>query len=142
MPLTVLPRVAALYQLQEAVLEPRLKEFGIGMNTFQLLTAIRGAGEHASQNEVARRLGVTPATLSESVTSHVKRGFIRQEPSEYDKRVKVLVLTARAQEILGRVLATLEEIEELMIRSLSDSQRIAFEKILDRCLGNLERQVR
>ena len=59
-------RVATLYELQSAWLEPKLKEMGVRWTTFQLLATIFGAGDDARQAEVARRLGVSPATLSES----------------------------------------------------------------------------
>ena len=71
-------RIAAIYERQAEWLEPRLADLGVSWATFQLLTTVAGAGEEASQIEVARRLGVTAATLSESVQGHVGRGLLKQ----------------------------------------------------------------
>ena len=69
-------KVAAIYELQSAWLEPRLRAIEVSWTTFQLFSAIQAAGGKSSQVAVARRLGVTPATLSETVFAHVQNGLM------------------------------------------------------------------
>lgn len=132
-------RVATLYELQSAWLEPRLAQLGVRWTTFQLLATIVGAGDEASQAEVARRLGVSPATLSESVQNHVKDGLIEQIPSTTDKRLKVLQLSPQGKKMMGKIRTLIVECEDLMSGSVSTQEAKTCAKVLDRMIESLER---
>ncbi len=137
--LELTPRFAQLYELQAALLEPRLEAIGIGLSTFQLLSAVRGAGDQASQAEIARRLAVTPATLSETVAGHVRRGLLEQTRSPQDKRVRILVLTAQADELLDRALVEIGVIETLLREAIPDTARATLTKTMDRLIATMEK---
>ncbi|MBS1706327.1 MAG: winged helix-turn-helix transcriptional regulator [Armatimonadetes bacterium] len=139
--LTFTPRIANLYELQAALVEPKLKKLGIGWTTFQLLSAVHGAGTEASQAEVARRLGVTPATLSESVTQHVEKGLLEQTKNSSDKRLKVLVLTKKATKVLSQVMNLLEDVEKVMVSGVGENTGASALKALDKMAKNLEKAV-
>lgn len=134
-------RIAAVYELQAEWLEPRLVELGVSWATFQLLTAVANAGDDGSQIEISRRLGVTAATLSESVQNHVERGLLTQSQSEKDKRVKVLSLTATAREMIFKFRDLVLQSEETMSRGLLPHELAATALVLDRVMQNLESAV-
>ena len=131
-------RIAAIYELQAEWLEPRLADLGVSWATFQLLTTVVGAGEEASQIEVATRLGVTAATLSESVQGHVDRGLLKQSRSKSDKRVKILSLTAKSRRTMQRIRDVVTESEEALSRGLLPQELSATATVLDRVMRNLE----
>lgn len=131
-------RIATLYELQSAWLEPRLAGMGVSWTTFQLLATVTAAGRAASQVEVARRLGVTPATLSETVFLHVKRGLLEQVTSSRDRRVKVLRLTPDAKTLMRQIKRLLEESESLMTAGIGQEDSANAARILDRLRENLE----
>jgi DNA-binding MarR family transcriptional regulator len=135
-------RIAALYELQSAWLEPRLADIGVTWTTFQLLAAVTAAGRSASQIEVARRLGVTPATLSEAVFQHVKRGLLEQVASPRDRRVKVLRLTPDAKAVMRQIKKLLEESESLMTAGIAQEDSAAAARFLDRLRDNLQSALR
>ena len=132
-------RVAGLYELQSAWLEPKLQSIGVRWTTFQLLATILGAGDDASQAEVARRLGVAPATLSESVQSHVNLGVIQQVPSKKDKRKKILVLTAKGNTLMQKIKVFVQECEKIMTQGLKAPEAANCAKIIDQMAENLEK---
>ena len=131
-------RIAAIYELQSAILEPKLKKIGISWTTFQLLTTINSAGKSASQVEVASRLGITPATLSETVFSHVQKGLIEQVPSKSDRRVKVLQLTETSKPMMKQIKKFVQETESGLLAGFNDSESMQLSGLLDRVLLNLE----
>ena len=131
------PRIASIYELQSMWLEPRLKGIGVSWGTFQLLTAIEGTGERASQAEVARRLGVTPATLSETVHTHLKLGLLTQKNDVADRRVKILVLTDAGKEKMRGIRRLIAELENAMTRGLSDRSLQTVAATLDQVGENL-----
>lgn len=133
------PRIATLYELQAAYMEPKLKAMGISWTTFQMLSAVFGAGGAASQAEIARRLGVTPATLSEAVQTLSKKGFLSQAPSDADRRVKLLKLTAKANKSLQEITKVAQEAEQIAVAGLNDAKLRKALTLLDKCVANLEK---
>ena len=131
-------RIAAVYELQAEWLEPRLAALGVSWATFQLLTTVANAGDNGSQIDVARQLGVTAATLSESVQNHVERGLLTQSPSEQDRRVKLLSLTDKSRELLFKIKDLVLQSEETMSRGVLPHELATTAKVLDRVLENLE----
>ena len=131
-------RIAAIYELQAEWMEPKLTELGISWATFQLLTTVANAGDGASQIEVARRLGVTAATLSESVQLHVERGLLVQASSEKDKRVRLLKLTPESERIVRRIMDLVVEADEAMAKGVLPSEMSQTTRVLDRVMQNLE----
>jgi DNA-binding MarR family transcriptional regulator len=135
------PKIAAAYELQASWMEPRLEKLGIGWTAFQMLATIHAAGEDATQIEVARRLGVSAPTLSESVKLQVKKGLVKQEPSKKDRRAKILVLTSKAETALGKIRTLVQECEQLMAGSLTDRQAKDAEVHLDKIIAALEAEL-
>lgn len=133
-------RIATIYEHHAAFLEPRLQSLGIGWGTFQLLSAVYAAGGAVSQAEIARRLGVTPATLSETAYAHVQRGLLTQSAAGSDRRVKALALTKRAEDLMRKVATCLAEAEEAISEGLTTSEKAALSKSLDKIIANLERR--
>ena len=131
-------RVAAIYELQSAWLEPRLRAIGVNWTTFQLLTTVSSAGKKASQVEVARRLGVTAATLSETVFAHVQKDLLEQVPSHRDRRVKVLQLTERAKAMMRQIKRLVAESESALAQGLRSGEADQLAALLDRVLASLE----
>ena len=131
-------RIATVYEMQSAWLEPRLQEIHVSWTTFQLLTTIHSAGKRASQVEVARRLGVTAATLSETVFTHVQKGYLEQVPSNRDRRVKLLQLTDKSKGLLRQIKKLVAESEKLMSWGFKDSEAESLALALDKVMANLQ----
>ena len=131
-------RVATLYELQSAWLEPRLREIGVRWTSFQFLATIVGAGDAASQAEVARRLGLSPATLSETVQNHMSLGWIEQTKSEQDKRLKVIRLTPDGKKLMTKIRALVLECETLVSNSISIAESQKCAKALDKMIDALD----
>jgi len=132
------PLIATLYEYQSAYLEPKLKAAGMRWTTFQILATVMAAGNEASQAEVARRLGIAPATLSESVQAHVKQNLLRQEASPTDKRKKILVLTAEAKRQMSKVGKHVQEFEQILTRQISPAELDRTTQSLEKIIHNLE----
>lgn len=131
------PRIAAIYELQSAWLEPRLRALGLRWTTFQLLTAVAAAGGRAPQVEIAQRLGVTPATLSETVRSHLESGLLVQVAHPDDRRVRLLELTPRACEIMDYLRECIAEFDGLLVEGMSEQEVTDTVSALDKALGKL-----
>lgn len=134
-------RIAALYELQSAHLDPRLRELGVSWASFQLLTAVYAA-DGQSQNQIAQRLGIKPATMSEAVFNHSQKGLMEQVVSSSDRRVKGLKLTPKGRKLVETIRESLSESERAMVAGLSASElRFAIE-VFDKMLKSMEENLR
>jgi len=134
----ILARVAILNELQVGKIEPRIRAMGGSWSTFQLLSTLQAHGKPISQAEVARRLEITPATLCESVASHVKKGWIEQVPSTKDARVKNLRILQPGKQLLQKMVKEFAQIEVEMLKGLSPRELTLVGDALDKMIANLE----
>jgi DNA-binding MarR family transcriptional regulator len=111
--LTQLKLLSLLYELPEPVagVEPKL----------------------LSVKEVAEELGISLPAASRGLDPLVKRRLVARHEDPLDRRVKRVRLTARGEEVVGRLLATRIAAAEALLADFSDSER---EKLAD-ALGQI-----
>ncbi len=132
-------QASLLAELTARALEPKLQELGLTFSMFELLTSVRTAGRQASQADVARRLGITPPSLTEAVRLAVKAGLIEQVASESDGRSKTLVITDRGAKKMTETLQAVNEAEELMVKGISPRDLVVAVSVLSTAGKNLAR---
>lgn len=131
------PRIAALYELQAAYLEPKLKELGLNWASFQLLSAVFVSEGKTSQAEISRRLGITPATMSEAVYLHVQKGLLDQVPSSQDRRVRLLKLTKKSEKLMAQVNELIAASEVILTQEMNEKDRASFVRLLGKALDGM-----
>lgn len=133
------PRLATVYEFQSALLVPHLKNLGVAWSTFQLLTTIQAAGETTSQAEIARRLGLAPATLSESVQLHVKKGLVQQARHPNDARVRALQLTDHGKALMKKIQGIVNANSRLLEDALTPEEATECARLLDKLIAAVEK---
>jgi len=101
-------------------MEPALLANGLKPGTFDLLSTIHAAGPEATQAEIARRLGIKPPSLTESLQG--LRKFVDQVPSERDNRVKHLKLTVEGRKALTAAVKAIESISNAIVAGIDKEQ--------------------
>lgn len=135
--LVVLSRVSVVYESLYQWLEPRFEELGVSMAGFEMLSAIQGAGDGATQNALAARLGITPPSLSESIRNAVAKGWIEQKASETDRRAKRIALTDLGREKLAGCVEAMRQAEARALRGIPNSDLQPTTATLTRMAANL-----
>ena len=92
-----------------------------------------------SPKEIGEIFNLTKSTVSELVSSLVKKGFVESIVKEDDRRAKHLFLTKKGEEIDGKVYAILQAHDEKLFSDLTEQEwktvnRI-YEKIEKRAKG-------
>jgi len=128
-------QAALVAELMDAALEKALQSHGISHRTFELLSAIKAAGGQVAQAEVARRLGITPPSLTEGLRPLVKSGLVSQQLVPSDNRVKRLQLTELGEAKLALALHEIAAIDRAITAELDGNQ-------LKIALGALRRAAR
>lgn len=95
-------------------------------------------GETVSQNDLAQALNVSDPTITASLKSLERQGYISREPDPDDMRRKLCVLTPAGEEIAAQCRQRLDYVNGLMLEGLSMEEREMLRELILRIEGNLE----
>lgn len=84
-------------------IDRRLKDLGVGQAGWLAIANIAKSREPLSQIELANRLGVEGPSVVALVDRLVKAELVERVPSETDRRIKHVVLTAAGQQLYAKV---------------------------------------
>ena len=101
-------------------------------NDMHVIEAI-GTGTAKNMTSVAKALAVTTGTLTISVNSLVKKGYVERVRSEEDRRVVLISLTAKGK----KAFAHQKKFHEDMIRNVIEGLSEEEQTVLQKSLGNL-----
>lgn len=101
-------------------------------NDMHVIEAI-GVGSPKNMTAVARELGVTTGTLTISVNSLVKKGFVDRVRSEEDRRVVLVSLSNKGKKAYEHHRLFHEEMIEAIVEQFTEEEK----EILERTLKNL-----
>jgi len=130
-----------LCELLTAAMEPKLEDSGVSLGTFELLSAVQASGGKATQVELARRLGITPPSLSESVKTAASRNLVEQHIDSDDGRRKILKLTASGRKAMQSIVKGVNNAETRMVDGIDASQIAIVVDVLKKVNRNLARIV-
>jgi DNA-binding MarR family transcriptional regulator len=128
-----------LSELLTSAIGPKLAEVGISLGTFELLSAIYASGGRATQVELARRLGITPPSLSESVKAASSRLLVEQHIDSDDGRRKILKLTPKGRKAMQTIVKDVNSAESKMVEGIDANQIASVVDVLRRVNRNLAR---
>lgn len=100
-------------------------------NDMHVIEAI-GLKEPKNMTAVARALMVTTGTLTISVNSLVKKGFVERTRSEEDRRVVLISLTEKGRSAYVNHQKFHKDMVEAVTEELSEEEQVILEKALSR----------
>jgi MarR family transcriptional regulator for hemolysin len=80
----------------------RLKDLGLGQASWMAIATV-AKSQPLAQTELAQLLGVEDPTMVAMIDRLVKAGYLQRTPSDKDRRVKLVTLTASGEDIYARV---------------------------------------
>lgn len=117
--------LAACAQRHQAVVGKAVREYGISLPAYEVLAALREAGEpyRRTTGEVAARQGVGAGGLTQHADRLEAAGLIRRERDAGDRRIVHLCLTPEGEELADRVRAVRDAQEEELLAPLGPEDR-------------------
>ena len=85
-------------------------------DTLLLMYVAHAEGGRLSRIELAKRLSVSPSTVTRTTTPLEKRGFLGRESHEYDARFAYVVLTKAGKRAVADAEATLARLADEVFR--------------------------
>lgn len=105
---------------------------GVSLREVALMLYVRNSpGSKLSRIELAKRLCVSPSTVTRATKPLEKIGLIGRESNSRDARLSYVVLTESGNTLLGYAENTLEQLSsDFLSRNLSEKDRSQFAKVL------------
>lgn len=101
------------------------------------LLAVLWDQEGITHSELARRMHVSPATVTNMIKRMEKSGFVERRPDAEDQRVSHVYLTDAGRAIRERVDRQWQEIEARVFGSFSQDERATLRALLERVQNEL-----
>lgn len=98
-------------------------------NDMHVMEAV-GIGKPKNMTSVAKALSVTTGTLTISVNSLVKKGFVERVRSEEDRRVVLVSLTDKGKRIYKKHQKFHEDMVKGIVKQLNEEEKVLLEKVL------------
>ena len=84
---------------------------------------------HASQVELARQFGVTPASISTMTTRLIAAQYISRQVDPNEARSNILSLTPKGHELLDEIHAAWAEMDALLVEKLGVQKTAALSEV-------------
>mgnify|MGYP001042433447 CR=1 FL=1 len=94
--------------------------------------------EGLTHSELAERLSVHPATVSNALKRMERAGFLERRPDPVDQRVSRVYLTPQGREIQGDVERVWARLERQTFNGFGEEEQRTLEGFLERIHENLE----
>ena len=101
----------------------------ITINDLHVIEAI-GAGEQKSMSSIARALSVTVGTLTISVNSLVKKGYVIRQRSSEDRRVVLISLSPKGKDVFKHHAGFHQSMIDSIVKELTPEEMTALTKAL------------
>ncbi|WP_051229092.1 MarR family transcriptional regulator [Paludibacterium yongneupense] len=131
-------RVNQLRSLLVDAIEQELSPLGLTAAQWMVIVGLGDApGRAASPAQFARKLSYDAGAMTRLLDRLEKKGFVARAPDSCDRRMVVLTLTERGQQIYPLVVAALQRVESRLSAGFSTDDVATFSRLLEQAMLNL-----
>lgn len=131
--------VFMIYQLKKNLrrkINAVINEEDVTFEQFEVLNSLT-FNDGISQKDIAKRLDKDPATLTKMLHLLEKKGYITRSLSMKDRRVSNVFITVKGLEKVQRITDLIEDLDEVVCDSLSNSSQLVLKDMICRMNKNL-----
>jgi len=111
----------------------------IGLGRGQIPVIMNLFAEDGQTNsQLAKKMDVTPATMTNLVKRMEAAGFVYRQRGVKDERVSRVHLTEKGRDIVSQIREKADEMDTVMFAGFSNEERVELRSYMERILNNLE----
>ncbi|MBO4297948.1 MAG: MarR family transcriptional regulator [Clostridia bacterium] len=119
------------------VVERQISELGIHGSQHHVLMALSHLGQFPTQNELARRMDVSPASAATMLKRLEGGGYIERRARSSDGRCNEVILTEKGNRVIDQSVRIFESVDRRMYEGIGDDERAQLRASLGKLLDNL-----
>lgn len=117
-------------------MENALSSFNMTPGQYIALSHLRSKHRYSAA-ELARRTGVSAQSMNELVLAIEKKGMITREADEKNLRVRRITLTQQGAEILDKIDAVVDQLEESVLSAITPAEVTKVRALMIKVLAQL-----
>ena len=130
-------RMAMIVRQWRAVIDDAILDTGLTQSSWTVMMQLHQLGDNVSMSELAEVQGIELPPLMRTLTQLEKQGYLLRSTSPYDKRIRLLTLTAEGRAILEKLNRVIETYQQRVTETLPEAQLAAFSATLNQIACNL-----
>ncbi|WP_232551372.1 MarR family winged helix-turn-helix transcriptional regulator [Klebsiella michiganensis] len=130
-------RMAMVVRQWRAIIDSAITNTGLTQSSWTVLMQLHQLGDNVSVSELAEVQGIELPPLMRTLTQLEKQGYLLRSTSPYDKRIRLLTLTAEGRAILGKLNRVIETYQQRVTETIPEAQLAAFSATLNQIACNL-----
>ena len=130
-------RMAMVVRQWRATIDSAITDTGLTQSSWTVLMQLHQLGDNVSVSELAEVQGIELPPLMRTLTQLEKQGYLLRSTSPYDKRIRLLTLTAEGRAILEKLNRVIETYQQRVTETLPEAQLAAFSATLNQIACNL-----
>ncbi|UXY10377.1 MarR family transcriptional regulator [Kosakonia sp. ML.JS2a] len=130
-------RMAMVVRQWRATIDRALTDTGMTQSSWTVLMQLHQLGDNVSVSELAEVQGIELPPLMRTLTQLEKQGLIARTTSPYDKRIRLLALTADGQRLLERISQVIDACQARASDNIPAADLAVFSATLNQIACNL-----
>lgn len=130
-------RMAMVVRQWRAIIDSAITDTGLTQSSWTVLMQLHQLGDNVSVSELAEVQGIELPPLMRTLTQLEKQGYLLRSTSPYDKRIRLLTLTAEGSAILEKLNRVIETYQQRVTETIPEAQLAAFSATLNQIACNL-----
>ena len=128
--------LAQVTHLSSCHAKEMLRTFDLKPGHAGILFVLNQEGE-LSQRELAKKMNLTPPTITSVIQKMEKLEYIRRKPDEKDQRILRLCVTEKGKAFIDDICRVGKQIEEMVFRGMSMEETLLLKRLLVQVRDNL-----
>lgn len=130
-------RMAMVVRQWRATIDSAITDTGLTQSSWTVLMQLHQLGDNVSVSELAEVQGIELPPLMRTLTQLENQGYLVRSTSPYDKRIRLLTLTAEGRAILEKLNRVIETYQQRVTETIPEAQLAAFSATLNQIACNL-----
>ncbi len=130
-------RMAMVVRQWRAIIDSAITDTGLTQSSWTVLMQLHQLGDNVSVSELAEVQGIELPPLMRTLTQLEKQGYLLRSTSPYDKRIRLLTLTAEGRSRLEELNRVIESYQQRVTETIPEAQLAAFSATLNQIACNL-----
>ncbi|MDA8500688.1 MarR family winged helix-turn-helix transcriptional regulator [Citrobacter sp. Igbk 17] len=130
-------RMAMVVRQWRAIIDAAITDTGLTQSSWTVLMQLYQLGDNVSVSELAQMQGIELPPLMRTLSQLEKQGYLLRSTSPYDKRIRLLTLTAQGRLRLEELNRVIETYQHRVTCTIPEAELASFSATLNQIACNL-----
>ncbi|HHQ4051078.1 TPA: MarR family winged helix-turn-helix transcriptional regulator [Citrobacter freundii] len=130
-------RMAMVVRQWRAIIDAAITDTGLTQSSWTVLMQLYQLGDNVSVSELAQMQGIELPPLMRTLSQLEKQGYLVRSTSPYDKRIRLLTLTAQGRLRLEELNRVIETYQHRVTCTIPEAELASFSATLNQLACNL-----